>query len=143
MNSLLLSVHPLLGMCALALLFLVSYLLVLGGRAVYRFFLPKTDEGAVERARISPTPKQVRKTTAEAAKRAEPAGKRPSAGALPSGNWSSTPKKSQNFTGKNDVLEIPARRFRLRRALFDQRSAAGSPSSMRTRLFPSSHSRSR
>ena len=73
MNFLLLSVHPLLGMCALALLFLVSYLLVLGGRAVYRFFLPKTDEGAVERARISPTPKQVRKTTAEAAKPARKA----------------------------------------------------------------------
>ena len=77
MNFQLLSVHPLLGMCALALLFLVSYLLVLGGRAVYRFFLPKTDEGAVERARISPTPKQVRKTTAEAAKRADPARKAP------------------------------------------------------------------
>lgn len=73
MMSNLLTVHPITGFLALALLFAVSYLLVLGGKTIYRaYFQPKKEDDAIERARISPTPRQVRATTKEAAKHAEP-----------------------------------------------------------------------
>lgn len=100
MNFLLLSVHPLLGMCALALLFLVSYLLVLGGRAVYRFFLPRQTRAPLN-ARASP-PRRNRSGKRRRKRRNAPTppGKRPSAGALPSRKLVIDPKEVSEFYWK-------------------------------------------
>lgn len=94
----LLTVHPIVGFLALALLFAVSYLLILGGRAIYRtFFGPRKEEDAIERARISPTPRRVRATTKEAAKRAEPVKRAPRKRAAPSRRLVFDPEEVSEF----------------------------------------------